>query len=205
MCVQPEESLMQPTLTTGKYEHRRSARLAGDEAPPGSSVTRIEVDPSGRAAVWTDEGTFAHDDGKWESTAPPGPRPAAELPQPWRGYCREGQAVELARFGDEAAVVWFHNELHLVGRDGFSEVMLKDCPAPLRQFHCGSVGPDGTLWLGGRQGAVCLRHGRWEYYAGPRYLPADEVIDLAAGPEGSAWIATAEGLAHITRATLTLE
>lgn len=155
--------------------------------------------------VWTDAGVFAFEAEAWWETAPPALDSPPELPQPWRGYVEDGQAVDLGRFGAEAAIVWFHNQLHLISRDGFSEVMLESFPPPLQHFHCGSVGADGTVWLGGRQGAVCLRHGSWEYYGGPRYLPADEVVDLAADDEGGAWIATSAGLSRIERVSLTLE
>jgi len=130
---------------------------------------------------------------------------APQPPMPWRGYCDERQAIALARLGDEATLVWFHNELLLIAPDGHAEVLLQGYPCPLKEPHCGSAAPDGTIWLGSRQGAACLRHGKWEYYGSPRYLLSDDVLDLVAEPDGAAWIATSAGLTHISRTTLTLE
>ncbi len=191
-------------LATGSFEHRQVEHLGGAEAAPGP-VESIEIDELGRPVVLTGDGAFVFDGEGWVSAdrSPGGTAP--NVPLPWRRYCEEGQALALAQFGDEAAVVWFHNELLLVAADGHSEVLLHGYPPPLPVFHCGSIAADGTLWLGGRQGAACLRRGKWEFYAGPRYLLSDEVIDVAAGPNGGAWIATSAGITRVSRTELTLE
>jgi hypothetical protein len=134
----------------------------------------------------------------------PGTPAAVTPPLPWRRYCEERQAVALAALGEEATLVWFHNELLAVALDGHAEVLLQGFPCPLRDPRCGSAAPDGTVWLGSRQGAACLRRGRWEYYGGPRYLLSDEVTGLLAEVDGAAWVATTKGLSHITRRSLTL-
>lgn len=126
-------------------------------------------------------------------------RPWPSLPEPWLTYCAEGQAVDLARIGEEAALVWFHNELLLVARDGHAEVLLKGFPPPLGEFHCGCVNDDGTIWLGSKQGVVCLRHGKWEYWAGPRYLPHDQVLSISPDNHSGAWVMTCKGVTHLSR------
>lgn len=195
---------MQSTVKAGAREHREVTVRVAEDGLPDAPVRGIELAAPGRPVVRTEAGAYAFDGSSW-SAVEPRDTPSREPPEPWCTYVADGQAVALGRFGDEATIVWFHNEMHLVGRDGFAEVMLKDVPPPLRQVHCGSVADDGTVWLGGEQGAVCLREGRWEYYGGPRYLPHDRVIDVAADEEGAAWIATEDGIAHVTRTTLTLE
>ncbi len=67
--------------------------------------------------------------------------------------------------------------------------------------------PDGSLttWLGGPRGLVQAHGGRFRYFAGKRWLPDDRVTALAADPDGSVWVGTAKGLAHIYPRTLTLE
>jgi hypothetical protein len=126
-------------------------------------------------------------------------------PMPWRRHCEERQAVALAAIGEEATLVWFHHELLLVGSNGHAETLLSGFPCPLRNPHCGSWAPEGILWLGSRQGVACLRKGKWEYWAGRRYLLFDEVIEVAAAEEGGAWVRTREGVTHLMRAMLTLE
>jgi hypothetical protein len=135
----------------------------------------------------------------------PAPAPGFPLPEPWATYCAEGPAVDLGRVGEEAALVSFHNELLLVGRDGHADVLLKGFPPPLTDFRCGSISPDGTIWLGSRQGVVCLRRGKWEYWAGPRYLPSDEVLATAEDGHWGAWVTTAAGVTHLGRRELTLQ
>lgn len=63
------------------------------------------------------------------------------------------------------------------------------------------VGPDGMLWVGSKQGAMCRPvvqqpEARWRYCEGRRYLPDDEVVSITAEP-GGAWMRTREGFAHI--------
>ncbi|MGQ9731174.1 MAG: hypothetical protein ACUVX8_07845 [Candidatus Zipacnadales bacterium] len=195
---------MTQVLKTGSYEQQVATHLRGIQAVPEAPLTRVTLGDNGLPIIETDAGAFAFDGEKWTPAITCESPSLGPLPEPWRTYCADRQAVDLGRLGDQAAIVWFHNELLLIGADGHSEVLLKGFPAPLREFHCGSVAPDGTVWLGSRQGAVCLRKGKWQYYAGPRYLLSDEVITLAADAEGGAWIATPLGMTHISRRTLTL-
>jgi len=187
------------------YEQRHVEHYAGEKAPPGEIVSAVRVPSEDAPIAETAEGTFVLRGDAWEATDESARTEPIPLPMPWRRHVEEGQAISLARIGDEAAVVWSHNELLLIGRDGHSEVMLKEFPAPLGVLHCGSPGADGTLWFGGRQGAVCLRKGQWEYWAGPRYLPSDEVLAIAADADGGAWVATSAGLTHLSRVGMTLE
>ena len=192
-----------PAFHTDAYEQRQVEHFTGDRQPPGSAIGDVRLTGDGDPIVTTDDGVFVWRGDSWEASEPPeaDPRP---LPEPWQCYCDEKQTVPIAWLGDDAAIVWCHSELLLVGRDGHSEVMLKEYPSPLRVPLCGDAAPDGTLWLGSKQGAACLRRGKWEYYGGPRYLLSDEVIAVAAEDDGGAWIATTGGLTHVTRADMTL-
>lgn len=67
---------------------------------------------------------------------------------------------------------------------------------PYNDFTCIDIGPDGRLWLGTTKGAIHFAGGHWAYRAGKRWLPNDEVRDIAATEDG-AWIATAGGVSHI--------
>lgn len=59
--------------------------------------------------------------------------------------------------------------------------------------------PNGDRWIATGIGAACYKNGRWEYYAGKRWLPSDEVTAMAVGTEGEAWIGTTEGLSRIEK------
>ena len=57
---------------------------------------------------------------------------------------------------------------------------------------------NGSLWFGSPEGAFMLRKdGKFNYYNGERWLPANQVIDIAEGPDGSVLILTDGGLGQI--------
>ncbi|MBL0739659.1 hypothetical protein [Chryseolinea lacunae] len=63
----------------------------------------------------------------------------------------------------------------------------------------------GALWFGTTQGAFKVRtDGKFDYYASKRWLPGDDVIDIAEGPEASILILTDKGLAQIVFKSMTL-
>jgi hypothetical protein len=72
-----------------------------------------------------------------------------------------------------------------------------------------AVATDGAVWAGGSDGLVrfaAMPHpwDRWQYFAGKRYLPSDDVIALAAGERGSMWVRTSAGVSHIEFRPMTL-
>ncbi|MBC7289234.1 MAG: hypothetical protein H5T86_14590, partial [Armatimonadetes bacterium] len=95
--------------------------------------------------------------------------------------------------------------LCLVADDGFVEPLPTDLARPPVQDVTKAVaGPDGSVWLASRAGVCQLRNGKWEYFAGKRWLNSDEVNDIAVDPQGRAWIATTEGLCCIEYEPVTL-
>jgi hypothetical protein len=67
-----------------------------------------------------------------------------------------------------------------------------------------TTGPMAGVWLGFGRGAAWWREGRWDYFAGRRWLPSDSVQDvLAVGNE--VWIATDNGVAQLRADPTTLE
>ncbi len=72
------------------------------------------------------------------------------------------------------------------GRDGL----------PYNDFTSLDIAPDGRLWLGTTKGIIHFDGNHWAYRAGKRWLPNDDVRDIAATEDG-AWIATAGGVSHI--------
>lgn len=67
---------------------------------------------------------------------------------------------------------------------------------PYNDFTSMAIAPDRQLWLGTTKGAIHFDGTHWAYRAGRRWLPNDDVRDIAATEDG-AWIATAGGVSHI--------
>ena len=83
--------------------------------------------------------------------------------------------------------------LFLTGQDG----------VPLRDVCCVAQDTDGTLWIGGADGAARLREGVWRYFAGRRWLPDNRVNAIALDDQSRAWIGTDAGLACIAPLRIT--
>ena len=63
---------------------------------------------------------------------------------------------------------------------------------------------DGTVWFGTAIGAIRFDGSAWAYRQGKRWLPGDEVRDMAVDAGGNAWVATADGLSFIYFKGMTL-
>ena len=59
-------------------------------------------------------------------------------------------------------------------------------------------------WLGTTIGAIHYRDGEWEYRQGKRWLPGDEIRDIAVAENGDVWLATDGGVARIHERQTTL-
>lgn len=81
-----------------------------------------------------------------------------------------------------------------------------DTPLPVADLRDLLFASDGSLWAATPRG-VWRRYadGRLAYYAGERWLPSDFTRGLAEGAEGSVWVATGAGLAHLADVPGTLE
>jgi hypothetical protein len=85
---------------------------------------------------------------------------------------------------------------HLTGRKG---------GLPVEDVTCLSFADDGTLWVGTKIGAARRRpNGEWNYRVGPRWMIGDEVRDVLATADGSAYILTADSLTHLFTRRMTL-
>ena len=72
-----------------------------------------------------------------------------------------------------------------------------------------AAGPEGWIWLGTPNGAICFRPNapageRWSYFWGRRYLDDNDVVGLMAQPH-RAWIRTRTGVSLIEFKRFTLE
>jgi hypothetical protein len=65
---------------------------------------------------------------------------------------------------------------------------------------------DSTLWFGSARGIFKLNsQGKYNYYAGPRWLPGNRVSVIEPGPDHSLLVLTDEGLGQICSKMMTLE
>lgn len=64
----------------------------------------------------------------------------------------------------------------------------------------------GQLWFGSTKGAFMMKEdGKFNYYFGERWLPGNNIVDIAPGPDGSVLILTDQGLGQIRFKKMTLE
>ncbi|HWC77429.1 MAG TPA: hypothetical protein VG778_08200, partial [Blastocatellia bacterium] len=84
-----------------------------------------------------------------------------------------------------------------------------DSGLPVGGLRTIAIASDGAVWAGGSEGLVRYQKAshawdRWQYFAGQRYLPSDDVIALAPGLQGSMWVRTSMGVSHIELRLMTL-
>lgn len=80
---------------------------------------------------------------------------------------------------------------------------------PVGEARAVALASDGAVWLGFPDGLVRYdpRAGepdRRQYFAGGRYLPDDEVFNLAPDTAGGMWVRTRTGVSHIEFQAMTL-
>lgn len=97
---------------------------------------------------------------------------------------------------DRGVVVFCGSDgmLLLTGEDG----------VPVEDLRCVRLAKDGSAWFASSFGAMHLKDGKWNYFASKRWLPSDEVRDIAIADDEVAWMATAEGIAQIWQQPMTL-
>jgi hypothetical protein len=78
---------------------------------------------------------------------------------------------------------------------GVGRLLARGCP--LRRVTNLSVGPDGSLAAGGPDGLALHEGGRWQYFAGRRWLPSDDVRRVLCGEAGEVYAGTPAGLVRI--------
>ena len=87
--------------------------------------------------------------------------------------------------------------------DGKTISLTAEDGLPFDGFTCVSISGN-TVWFGTTKGVVRLRDGEFAYRQGKRWLPDDHVTDILAMPDGSAWVATKNGVAHLATQPMTL-
>jgi len=88
-------------------------------------------------------------------------------------------------------------------RPGEQDDLFIPADIPLLSVTC-AAGKGNTVWYGSPQGLMRYDGKHWAYRQGKRWLPNDNVRDIAVDEDGSAWIATSAGLSHIFFKPMTL-
>ncbi|REK19278.1 MAG: hypothetical protein DWQ37_01415 [Planctomycetota bacterium] len=78
---------------------------------------------------------------------------------------------------------------------------------PFGDVTCGVRADDGATWVGSRRGLMCLEPGasRWRVFHSRRWLPDDDVENLALLASGDVVVQTAAGLGKLALKPTTLE
>ncbi|MCC6487900.1 MAG: hypothetical protein IT364_10405 [Candidatus Hydrogenedentes bacterium] len=96
--------------------------------------------------------------------------------------------------GDTAGKLVLNQWTHFTGENGL----------PYGHFTCASPGEPGVIWFGTERGAIRFDGTNWFYRAGKRWVPDDRINGIAVATDGTAWIATPQGVSRITRVKRTL-
>jgi hypothetical protein len=78
---------------------------------------------------------------------------------------------------------------------------------PYRELTCGVRLDDGATWVGSKQGVMYRtpQMGRWRLFHSRRWLPNNQVDDLAVDSTGTVWVKTPAGIAKLARREMTLD
>ena len=76
---------------------------------------------------------------------------------------------------------------------------------PCRIIRSLAVDSQGRIWAATHIGVVRYDHGKWNLRHSKRWLMNDDARDVAIGPDGTAWVATAAGVDAIRQKPLTLQ
>lgn len=93
----------------------------------------------------------------------------------------------------------------ILNQDKKVRVLQPEQGVPSIYVHCIERAPDGSMWVGTDVGVVRYRpDGRHSLRFSRRWLLDDHVNDIAFDAQGTAWIATANGVSAIRKRSMTL-
>jgi hypothetical protein len=76
---------------------------------------------------------------------------------------------------------------------------------PSAEVTCVASSPNGVMWVGTTKGATRFNGESWSVRHSRRWLLSDDVRDIKFDKEGTAWIATANGISAIKKRKMTLD
>jgi hypothetical protein len=120
------------------------------------------------------------------------------------GVCRAAQPVHLTPQPQKFRTFYALGDPHIP-----AALQAPVPPPPMGDMTALAVASDGAVWYGTPQGVVRVDlrahpRDRHQYFAGKRYLPDDDVLQLAADPSAGMWVRTRTGVSHIELRRMTL-
>lgn len=189
-CLAADESRLWVGTTDGVYQWRDGRLIAVESLNRllgrDRTVTGLVMSRRG-ITVATPAGLLIRNGKNWENVYPEAGRRKWAL--------ADVRGIEIDSMGD----LWFACPQG-VGRqhaDGHWDLYTGAEGLPGNDFTCLTAGPNGAMWLGTTNGAICFENGHWGYRAGRRWLLDNDVRDIAVSSSGDAWIATAGGVSLI--------
>ncbi len=118
--------------------------------------------------------------------------------------CRAAQPVHLVPWPQKVRIFYALTDPHVPPSLREPATLL-----PLSGVHAIAVATDGAFWFGAYHGLVrfdrkSALQDQMQYFAGPRYLPDDNVLRIEADPAAGVWVRTQTGVSHIELRPMTL-
>jgi ligand-binding sensor domain-containing protein len=161
-----------------------------------ANVLEIEIDPDGRLWVGTNQGVSVWDSTNWLSWVPK--NDSGEIDQ---GY----NAQAFAFWGED---VWVKNEygvsllrggnINQPNWDNFDPIDLWG----MSRLNNSPFDRRGSLWIGdykGKLAYIYIKEGQFLYIVNQTCDLTGHVFGVMTAPDGSVWLATQQGLCHITK------
>lgn len=162
--------------------------LLGDKP----SIRQIAFTSDGGMAVAAEAGLYERKNEEWERLLPLAGTAS------WAVRDTRGTVV------DRNSRLWFASPQGVGCFDGAWILYTGSDGLPYNDFTGATCGEDDVVWFGTKVGAIRFDGRHWAYREGKRWLPGNDVRDIAVTPNGNAWFATAEGVGLIERRPMTL-
>ena len=165
-----------------------------DKEPIGCNIQGMAIDNDGRIWLATDNGLISYCDGEEVLFN----RQNSGLPS------NNLRCIEIDRYGhlwigSDAGVTVFDRQTEWYLINGSRSGLPYEDVVQIR------LGPNGQRWIGTTLGAILWDNGKWEYFHSKRWLPDDYVNEISIQDDGTAFIATSEGISQIEKRAYTLE
>ncbi|MBN1348829.1 hypothetical protein JXJ21_05420 [candidate division KSB1 bacterium] len=161
---------------------------------PQTDVRQVAISPKGELVVAAESGLLRYNRAQntWEALYPrQGSRSWALVDVRGVVYDPKGQLWFASPQGvGRLSETWSLSD----GQDGL----------PYNNFTVVDGGEPGVVWFGTHLGAIRFDGSTWEYRQGMRWLPDDDVRDMAVSSDGNAWFATKNGVGLIASKQMTL-
>jgi len=165
-----------------------------DKEPIGCNIQGMAIDNDGRIWLATDNGLISYCDGEEVLFN----RQNSGLPS------NNLRCIEIDRYGH----LWIGSDAGVTVFDRQTEWYLINGSRgglPYEDVVQIRLGPNGQRWIGTTLGAILWDNGKWEYFHSKRWLPDDYVNAISIQDDGTAFIATSEGISQIEKRAYTLE